>query len=211
MYDVHSTIDTTNAEGLTGQFETAEGHVIEVLDANIPDVLYCRCRSMVYARAELGETLKPQITYFNDGDECIKFHDRVIVPNESFICDNAEPFYVCNAQGVVNSSATDYSIAVIFDDRETIPDGEERIGGETKWIPAQKFGEYFAMKNAGAITELEIPQIGNVPKSSGNYMCFTKNGGGGQINGYKSILNQAFMQFALFVTIVSELDVDVEE
>ena len=211
VYDVHSTIDTTNAEGLTGQFETAEGHVIEVLDANIPDVLYCRCRSMVYARAELGETLKPQITYFNDGDECIKFHDRVIVPNESFICDNAEPFYVCNAQGVVNSSATDYSIAVIFDDRETIPAGEERIGGETKWIPAQKFGEYFAMKNAGAITELEIPQIGNVPKSSGNYMCFTKNGGGTQINGYKSILNQAFMQFALFVTIVSELDVDVEE
>jgi hypothetical protein len=166
---------------------------------------------MVYARAELGDNLKPQITYFNDGEGYIKFHNRVIVPNESFICDNAEPFYVCDAQGVVDATAEDYSIAVIFDDRETIPEGDERIGGETKWIPAQKFGEYFAMKNAGAITELEIPQIGYVPKSSGHYMCFTKNGGGGQISGYKSILNQAFMQFAVFVNIISELDVDVEE
>ena len=100
---------------------------------------------------------------------------------------------------------------MIFDDSETIPAPDDRIAGETKWTPAQKFGAYFAMKNAGAITELEIPQIGNVPKSSGNYMCFTKNGGGTQINGYKSILNQAFMQFAVFVNIISELDVDVEE
>lgn len=211
VYDVHSVIDTVNAESMTAQFETSEGYVIEIIDANIPDVIYCRCRSMVYARAELGDTLKPQITYYNDGDSCIKFHDRVIVPDESFICDNAEQFYVCDAQGNVNSSASDYSIAVIFDDRETIPSGEERIGGVTKWIPAQKFGEYFAMKNAGAITELEIPQIGSVPKASGNYQCFTKNGGGAQISGYKSILNQTFMQFAVFVTVVSELDVDVEE
>lgn len=211
VYDIHSVIDTINAENFVAQFETSEGYVIEILDANIPDVVYCRCRSMVYGRAGLGETLKPQITYFNDGNSCILFHGRVIVPEESFICDNAEQFYVCDNNGVVNSSATDYSIAVIFDDRETIPEGEERIGGVTKWIPAQKFGEYFAMKNAGAITELEIPQIGSVPKSSGHYMCFTKNGGGAQISGYKSILNQAFMQFAVFVTIVSELDVDVEE
>ena len=211
MYDIHSTIDTTGISTRTIQFETSDGKAITILDANIPDVLYCRCRSMVYARAELGETLKPQITYFNDGESNISFHGRVIVPNESFICDNAEPFYVCDAQGNVNSYATDYSIAVIFDDRETIPSGEERIGGTTKWIPAQKWGEYFAMKNAGAITELEIDKIGYVPKSSGNYQCFTKNGGGSQISGYKSILNQAFMQFALFVNIVSELDVDVEE
>jgi hypothetical protein len=77
-------------------------------------------------------------------------------------------------------------------------------------VPAQKFGEYFAMKNAGAITSLEIPQLGLVPKSSGHYMCFTKNGGGAMINGYKSILNQTFIQFALYVTIVSELDVNEE-
>ena len=211
MYDPHSTIDTTGISSLGVQFETSSGKLITIVDANIPDVIYCRCRSMVYARAELGDNLKPQITYFNDGEGYIKFHNRVIVPNESFICDNAEPFYVCDAQGVVDATAEDYSIAVIFDDRETIPEGEERIGGETKWIPAQKFGEYFAMKNAGAITELEIPQIGYVPKSSGHYMCFTKNGGGSQISGYKSILNQAFMQFAVFVNIISELDVDVEE
>ena len=210
-YDIHSVIDTVNASSLTAQFETSEGYVIEILDANIPDTIYCRCRSMVYARAGLGVNLKPQITYFNDGEQYIKFHDRVIVPNESFICDNAEQFYVCDAQGVVNSSASDYTIAIIFDDRETIPSGEERIGGATKWIPAQKFGEYFAMKNAGAITELAVPQIGSIPKSSGHYMCFTKHGDGAQISGYKSILNQTFMQFAVFVNIISELDVDVEE
>ena len=209
-YTPNQIIDTTNAESLVVQFETSEGYLMPIIDANIPDTLYCRCRSMVYARAQLGETLKPQIIYFNDGDEYIKFHDRVIVPKESFICDNAEQFYMCNAQGVVNSSATDYSIAVIFDDRETIPAGEERIGGETKWIPAGAWGEYFAMKNAGAITEETIPSLGSVPKSSGHYMCFTKNGGGGQINGYKSILNQTYIQFALFVTKVSEFDVDVE-
>lgn len=211
VYDIHSTIDTTGATSLVAQFETASGHAIELLDCNIPDTLYCRCRSMVYARAGLGANLKPQITYFNDGERYISFHGRVIVPNESFICDNAEPFYVCDSLGNVDSTASDYTIAVIFDDRETIPEGEERIGGVTKWIPAQKFGEYFAMKNAGAITELEIPQIGSVPKSSGNYMCFTNNGGGTQISGYKSILNQTFIQFALFVTVISELDVDVEE
>lgn len=209
-YTPNQIIDTTGVSTLTAQFETSEGYLLPIVDANIPDTLYCRCRSMVYARAQLGETLKPQITYLNDGDSYISFHDRVIVPNESFICDNAEEFYVCNQSGVVNSSATGYSIAIIFDDRETIPSGEERIGGVTKWIPAGSWGEYFAMKNAGAITELEIPQIGSVPKSSGHYMCFTKNGGGAQINGYKSILNQTYIQFALFVKKVSELEVDVE-
>ena len=209
-YTPNQIIDTTGAESLVVQFETSEGYLMPIIDANIPDTLYCRCRSMVYARAGLGVNLKPQITYLNDGDGYIKFHNRVIVPNESFICDNAEQFYVCDAQGNVNVSATGYTIAIIFDDRETIPSGEERIGGATKWIPAGAWGEYFAMKNAGAITEETIPSLGSVPKASGHYMCFTKNGGGGQINGYKSILNQTYIQFALFVTKVSEFDVDVE-
>lgn len=210
-FGINDVIDTYGYSDLTAKFETADGKLIPIIDANIPDTIYCRCRSMVYARAELGVNLKPQVTYFNDGEEYVKFHDRIIVPNESFVCDNAEPFYVCDSLGNIDSSVTGYTIAVIFDDRETIPTGEERIGGETKWIPAQKFGEYFAMKNGGAITEIEIDGIGSVPKSSGNYQCFTKNGGGGQINGYKSILNQTFMQFALFVNIISQLDVDAEE
>lgn len=207
-YNINDVIFTRDLETLSVTFESASGYLIPIKDANIPDVLYCRCRSMVYARAELGDTLKPQVTYLNDGNSHIKFHNRVIVPNESFICGDAEQFYVCDAQGNVDSEATDYDIAVIFDDRETIPAGEERIGGETKWIPAQSFGEYFAMKNAGAITEEEITPFGNVPKASGNYKCFTKNGGGGMVNGYKSILNQTYIQFALFVTVVSTIDVN---
>ena len=209
-YTPNQIIDTTGVTNLTAQFETSEGFLMPIIDANIPDTLYCRCRSMIYARAGLGVNLLPQVTYYNDGGQYVKFHNRVIVPNESFICDNAEQFYVCDAYGNVDSSASGYTIAIIFDDRETIPSGEERIGGETKWIPAAAWGEYFAMKNAGAITEQEITGLGSVPKSSGHYMCFTKNGGGGQINGYKSILNQTFIQFALFVTKVSAFDVDVE-
>ena len=210
FYNPNDVIDTTGLSVYELQFETADGYVIPVIDTNIPDTLYCRCRSMVYGRAMYGESLKPQITYLNDGDRPISFHGRVIAPNESFICDEATPFYVYDENGELDASATDYSIAIIFDDREIIPDGEERVGGLVEFIPAQKFGEYFAMKNAGAITSLEIPQIGLVPKSSGNYQCFTKNGGGKQIDGYKSILNQTFIQFALYVTVVSELDVNEE-
>ena len=210
FYNPNDVIDTTGLDVFTVQFETADGYVIPVIDANIPDTLYCRCRSMVYGRAMYGESLKKQITYLNDGDRPISFHGRIIAPNESFICDDNAPFYVYDQNGELDATATDYSIAVIFDDREIIPEGEERIGGLVEFVPAQKFGEYFAMKNAGAITSLEIPQLGLVPKSSGHYMCFTKNGGGAMINGYKSILNQTFIQFALYVTIVSELDVNEE-
>ena len=208
FYNANDIIDTTGLNVFTVKFETAEGYVIPILDTNIPDTLYCRCRSMVYARASLGEELKPQITYFNDGDKYILFNSRIIVPNESFICDKNATFSVCDKNGNIDTTASDYSIAIIFDDREDIPEGEERIGGKVEFVPAQKFGEYFAMKNAGAITSLEIPQIGSVPKASGNYQCFVKEGGGRQVDGYKSILNQTFMQFALYVTIVSELDVN---
>lgn len=209
FYNPNDVIDTTGSNSLEVVFETEEGYLLPIIDTNIPDTLYCRCRSMVYGRAAYGEVLKPQITYLNDGNKAIGFHGRVISPNESFICDIAESFTVYNEDGNIEPTA-DYSLAIIFDDREVIPEGEERIGGLVEFIPAQKFGEYFAMKNAGAITSLEIPQIGVVPKSSGNYQCFTKNGGGAQINGYKSIFNQTYIQFALYVTIVSELDVNEE-
>lgn len=210
FYNPNGVIDTTNSNTLEVVFENEEGYLLPIIDANIPDTLYCRCRSMIYARTPYGEVLKPQITYLNDGDRPIGFHGRLIYPNESFICDIAEAFIVYNENGEIDTTVKDYSLAIIFDDREVIPDGEERIGGLVEFIPAQKFGEYFAMKNAGAITSLEIPQVGIVPKSSGNYQCFTKNGGGTQINGYKSIFNQTYIQFALYVTVVSELDVNQE-
>lgn len=214
VFNINDVIDTTGVNTLTVEFETSAGYLMPIKDANIPDTLYCRCRSMIYARAGQSENLLAQVTYLNDGDRYVKFAGRVIIPGESFVCNTAQAFSVCDAQGNTQSDAPDYTVAVIFDDRETIPAGEERIGGETKWIPAQIFGEYFAMKNAGAIAEMNIAPEGEtaimVPKSSGNYQCFTKNGGGAMINGYKSILNQTFVQFALFVTVVSDFDV-VEE
>lgn len=206
VYDADDIIDTAMVSDTTATL-AAGAKLYPVLDCNIPDTIYCRCRSMVYAQANIGDTLIEQVTYMNEGDRYIKYHDRVIVPGESFICDNAESYVVCNASGVVDDTVTDYPISVIFDDREVIPLTQTRIGGRTEWIPAQMFGQYFVMKNAGAITKLTIPQIGDVAKSSGNYMCFTKHGNGAIMDGFKSILNQYYMQFALFVTKVSEANI----
>lgn len=211
-YNPDEIIDTSMCDSLSVLLESGT-KLYPVIDCNIPDTLYCRCRSMVYAHVDLGEILKPQITYLNDGDRYIKFHNRVIVPGESFICDNAEAYTLCDAEGNPDTTPGNvvphYPIAVIFDDRETIPAGEERIGGLTEWIPAQVFGQYFVMKNAGAITKMNIEQIGEVAKSSGNYQCFTKHGNGAMIDGYKSILNQMYMQFALFVTKVTDIEAEL--
>lgn len=214
VFNINDVIDTTGVSTLTAEFETSAGYLLPIKDANIPDTIYCRCRSMVYQRAGQSANLLAQVTYLNDGQNYIRYDGRTIVPGESFVGTGSQAFVVWNPQTNTQISMPDYTVAIIFDDRETIPAGEERIGGETKWVPAQAFGEYFAMKNAGAIAEMDIDPDENtecmVPKSSGNYQCFTKNGGGTIINGYKSILNQTFVQFALFVTVVSEFDVVTE-
>lgn len=213
VYDINDVINTESGkrENFTVEFENSEGYLIPIIDTNIPDALYCRCRSVVYGRAKIGDEIKSQITYLNDGDRNILFNSRIIVPNESFICDKNAPFSVCDDNGNIDQAVTDYSIAVIFDDRETIPEGETRVGGKVDFVPAQKYGEYFAMKNAGAITTEKLdPYEEEIPKASGNYKCFKKEGNGAQIDGYKSILNQTYIQFALYVTRVSELDIDVE-
>jgi hypothetical protein len=183
-------------------------YLMHVIDPNIQDCLYCRCRSMAYAYARVGDTLLRKVTYLNSGDQYILFHGRVIVPGESFICKNdGETFLACDSDGNI-SDDTSYEIAIIFDDRDVIPEGEHRIGGETEWVPAQLIGEYFAIKSEGSIQQINVPQLGNIPAGSGNYRSYAKSGNGAAVGGNKSILNQVYLQFALFVTKISEIEIN---
>lgn len=203
-------LDADTLATLPVTLENDSTYLQHILDANFYDALYVRCRSMIYGYANVGETLKKQVTYINHGSRYILFHGRVIVPKESFVCKNAESFQVCDESGNVDTSVTDYKIGVVFDDRDTIPEGESRIGGVTDWIPAQMIGDYFALKNGGSIKEIEVDQIGVVPASCGTYATFTDAGGGATIAGTKAIMNQTYVQLAVFVTKVAELDLNAE-
>ena len=216
-YQANSCINTTgiSAEDLATLpvTWTDEGvYLLTVTDPNIPDTLYCRCRSMIYAYATVGDILKVNVTYLNHHtDKYVKYHGRVIVPGESFICKDAnESFAICTSDGTIIPSETTTKIAAIFDDRATIPAGEERIGGSTKWVPMQMFGTYFAIKSEGAIQDISITGYGDVPAGSGNYKAFTQNGGGAAIGGNQSILNQIYLQLAVFATKVSDFEINVE-
>jgi hypothetical protein len=114
---------------------------------------------------------------------------------------------MCDSDGNI-SDDTSYEIAIIFDDRDVIPEGEHRIGGETEWVPAQLIGEYFAIKSEGSIQQINVPQLGNIPAGSGNYRSYAKSGNGAAVGGNKSILNQVYLQFALFVTKISEIEIN---
>lgn len=205
---------TLTAEELTAlpvAFSDSSCYLQHILDGNIYDALYVRCRSMLYGYATVGETLQKQITYINYGNSYIKFHGRVIVPQESFVCKNEESFQVCDADGVVDTTNTTYKIGVVFDDRDTIPAGEVRIGGKTEWIPAQAIGDYFALKSGGVIKETNIDQIGAVPAGCGNYSIFTDGGKGGTIIGTRTTMNQTYIQLGLFVKKVSEYNFNKSE
>ena len=93
---------------------------------------------------------------------------------------NSEESFSC-------SGDADYEVGIMFDDTR-VPSAE--------WVPAQNFGEYFVMKQTGAI---RVDDDG-VPVSSGNYLSFQTTANGGfsdQLR--KTIINQRFVQFAIFV------------
>ena len=164
-------------EGTT--FASEGGAVLlEVVEPNMSDVVYCRCRQAVYARVTPSDLLQRGATYLNDGEETVVYHHRDIAPGESFVCMiEGEQFADPNHAGEVP-----YSLAVMFDDSR-VPSSE--------WIPAQQLGEYFVSKSGGAI---EADEFG-VPYSSGNYKSFA----GGHVL-LKSVLDRRFVQFAIKVT-----------
>ena len=153
--------------------------LLQVVEPNQLDCVYCRCRATVYARVGVADDLQTGGVYLNDGEYPITYRNRTIAVGESFVAMNATDKFTC-------SDDSSQTIAVMFDDTR-VPSAE--------WIPAQLFGEYFVSKASGTI---EHDQFG-VPISSGNYLANVPSSNGGFSDRLKkNIINQQYVQFALF-------------
>lgn len=207
MYKVvGSIILSQTIEGVTEQYEVAnegiifivgesasfvnngiESYLLPFADPNHMNAMYCRCRSTIYARAKYGDTLYKGVTYYNDNDHAIKYHGRNIAPGESFICEFDDETYVCDN--------TDCSIAILFDDRDV--SDSERLVPTSEFIPANIWGSYFVDKSGGVMQH----DADGIPIASGNYLSHFNTANGGYSDRiHKSIINQRYVQFALFVT-----------
>ena len=108
------------------------------------------------------------------------------VPGESFVAKGDNETFTCED--------ADYEIGVMFDDSR-VPASE--------WVPARMFGEYFVMKQSGAI---RLDENG-VPVSSGNYLAYQTTANGGYSDQLrKSIISQRYVQFAIFVNQYDHID-----
>ena len=165
-------------------------YVAHIEDPNMLNVVYCRCRSHVYATITAAQTQSGHahwatgIFYLNNGGSTIQYNGRTIVNGESFIIDDP-------SVGITGVSE-DYKIAIMFDDREV--NESARIVPTTEWIPAQMWGQYFVGKKYGAILHDED----GVALSSGNPNAYDESGIR-NVDGSYSILNQPYTQFAIFV------------
>ena len=152
----------------------------EVTDPSIADVLYCRCRSVVYARVGVTDDLQRGATYYNDGNLNITYHNRTIAPGESFFCMIGGERFTC--------SDNDYKIAVMFDDTR-VPASE--------WIPAAAMQRYFVGKMSGAIL---VDSYG-IPLASGNPRAY-------QQAVAKSYMDRRYVQFCVKVKRYGNITVD---
>ena len=168
-------------EGTTFSDDNYVSTLIPIEQPNIQDVIYCRCRSTIYVKIKSTDSLQRGATYLNFGTKNITYHGRVYSAGESFVALNDTETFVCTED-------EDYEIGIMFDDTR-VPSSE--------WVPAQNFGEYFVMKQSGAI---RLDNDG-VPISSGNYLSFQTTANGGYYDQLrKTIINQTYVQFAIFVT-----------
>ena len=154
--------------------------LIEVLHPNTMDVVYIRARSTIYAKIKASDGLERGGIYLNIGNKDVTYHGRVYAPGESFVAKYDNETFTCDDSA--------YEVGIMFDDSR-VPTSE--------WVPARMFGEYFVMKQSGAI---RLDNNG-VPVSSGNYLAYQTTANGGfsdQLR--KSIISQAYVQFAIFVT-----------
>lgn len=176
----NNSIIVVTEEGTTFANDNYTSVLMEIVQPNIQDVIYCRCRSTIYVTIKASDGLQRGATYLNFGNKNVTYHGRTYVPGESFVAVNSEESFSC-------SGDADYEVGIMFDDTR-VPSAE--------WVPAQNFGEYFVMKQTGAI---RVDDDG-VPVSSGNYLSFQTTANGGfsdQLR--KTIINQRFVQFAIFV------------
>ena len=176
----NKSIIVVSETGTTFANDNYTSELIEIVQPNIQDVIYCRCRSTIYVMIKASAGLQRGATYLNCGNQSVTYHGRVYSPGESFVAVNSEETFSC-------SGDADYEVGIMFDDTR-VPSAE--------WVPAQNFGEYFVMKQTGAI-RLDAD---GVPVSSGNYLSFQTTANGGfsdQLR--KTIINQRYVQFAIFV------------
>ena len=127
------------------------------------NVVYIRCRTMIYAYASQNEPLIKGVTYYNYGDKNITYRNRTIIPKESFKAED-------NSYVTCEESA--YKIAIMFDDRtEEELNGEPTVVPTSEWVPAQLWGSYFVGKSGGNIAH----DPDGIPYSSGNPLSWNTN------------------------------------
>lgn len=127
---------------VSADYTLVGGSVVSVLEPNAGEVLYCRCRSVIYQYAEKGAALTRGATYLNVSGEDVSYHGRKIVHGESFVC-------------MSDGEVADAKLAIVFDD-DSVPPSE--------WVPARFWGEYYVGKENGAI---KYDAYG-IPYGSGN-------------------------------------------
>lgn len=159
-------------DNTTFSSEESGAKAFELVEPNVMEVVYCRCRNAIYATVGQSDTLQAGATYLNNSGNDITYHNRTVANGESFVCMiTGEQFTAIDP---------DARIAVMFDDTR-VP--------AVEWVPAQLFGEYFVAKLAGAIQK----DAYNVPLSSGNYLSYQTSGL------LKSTMDRKYIQFAIKV------------
>ena len=190
------TTGTTFSEFVSGEY----GALFVMRDPNIKDVIFVRCRSMIYNSAKVGAGvgLHAKVCYLNYGNKPISFHGRTVVAGESFeCCHEGDVFSAVSG----DTLPADYTIAAMFDDRE-LANEADRIVPAAEFVPAKMFAaDYFVSKTNGVIDKTED----GVPESSGNYRAW-KSGGNytHNISGAESIINQPFIQLAIMAQYIGD-------
>ena len=172
----NKSVVVVQSENTTFANDNVVSSLVQLLDANVSDVVYVRTIVAIYVRIKQGDGLQRGATYLNYGNENITYRNRTIVPGESFVAENAVDDFTAND--------ADYEIGVMFDDTR-VPSSE--------WIPAQLFGEYFVCKERGTV---KLDNSG-IPVASGNYLSWqpTNNGGYANLVGLRTPIKHRYIQF----------------
>ena len=172
----NKSVVVVQSENTTFINDNVASSLVQLLDANVSDVVYVRTIAAIYVRIKQGDGLQRGATYLNCGNANITYRTRTIVPGESFVAENAVDDFTAND--------ADYEIGVMFDDTR-VPSSE--------WIPAQLFGEYFVCRERGTI---KLDNSG-IQVSSGNYLSWQPpaNGGYADLAGLRTPIKQRYVQF----------------
>lgn len=172
----NKSVVVVQSENTTFINDNVVSSLVQLLDANVSDVVYVRTIAAIYVRIKHGDGLQRGATYLNCGNANITYRNRTIVPGESFVAENAVDDFTANDSA--------YEIGVMFDDTR-VPSSE--------WIPAQLFGEYFVCRERGTV-KLDASGI---PVASGNYLSWqpAANGGYANLTGLRTPIKQRYIQF----------------